>query len=118
MAVTVLIVDDHEGFRTSARSLLEADGFHVVADAPNGDAALDAVVRLKPALVLLDIQLPGADGFEVLERLARLPDAPAVVLISTRESFSVRRRVAATAARGFVRKDELSAAALAEILRQ
>jgi DNA-binding NarL/FixJ family response regulator len=60
--------------------------------------------------------LPGADGFDVLERLARVPDAPAVVLISTRDGSSIRRRVAATAARGFVRKDELSGAAIAELL--
>jgi len=117
MPVTVLIVDDHDGFRTFARTLLEADGFDVIGEAGSGEAGLEAAVRLRPAVVLLDIQLPGADGFEILERLAHVAHAPAVVLISTRDGSSIRRRVAATAARGFVRKDELSGAAIAELLR-
>lgn len=116
MAVTVLIVDDHEGFRSSARRLLETDGFEVVGDAPNGEEGLVAVNRLRPALVLLDIQLPGADGFAVGDRIAALPDPPVVVLVSTRDGWSIRRRVAASTALGFVRKDDLSGAAIRELM--
>ena len=59
----VLIVDDHDGFRAGARALLEADGFEVLGEAADGSAALEAVRRLRPEVVLLDVQLPGTDGF-------------------------------------------------------
>ena len=67
---TVLIVDDHDDFRVSARSLLEAEGFAVVGEAADGPEALAQAERLAPDVVLLDIQLPGLDGFAVAERLA------------------------------------------------
>ena len=89
MAWTVLIVDDHAGFRASARALLEADGFEVLGEAADGESALEQARRLRPQVVLLDVQLPGMDGFAVAERLAAEPAAPAVVLISSRG----RRRV-------------------------
>ena len=75
MSRTVLIVDDHDGFRAGARALLEADGFEVVGEAADGAAALEEVRRLRPEVVLLDVQLPGIDGFEVAERLAAERDA-------------------------------------------
>ena len=67
---TVLIVDDHPGFRSAARALLEADGFDVVGEAADGESGLAAAERLRPGLVVLDIQLPDLDGFAVAERLA------------------------------------------------
>ena len=70
---TVLIVDDHEGFRQSARALLEAEGFAVVGDAADGAAAVAEVARLRPDVVLLDVQLPDLDGFAVAGRLAAAP---------------------------------------------
>ena len=73
MRPRVLIVDDHEDFRASARALLELQGFEVVAVVEDGEATLDAVERLRPDLVLPDVQLPGMDGFEVAERLATSP---------------------------------------------
>ena len=76
---TVLIVDDHPAFRSLARALLESEGFAVVGEAEDGEAAIAAVAALRPAVVLLDVQLPGLDGFEVAERLAAQADAPAVV---------------------------------------
>ena len=57
MRTTVLIVDDHEAFRESAGALLEAEGFHVVGSVAEGASVVDAVERLRPELVLLDIQL-------------------------------------------------------------
>ena len=60
MSRTVLIVDDHEPFRQRARALLEDEGFEVVGEAADGDAALEAARRLRPDVVLLDVQLPGA----------------------------------------------------------
>ena len=73
MRTTVLIVDDHDGFRESARALLEAEGFAVAGGAADGAAAL-AVQRLRPeVVVLLDVQLPDLDGFAVAGRLAAAP---------------------------------------------
>lgn len=113
MGTTLLIVDDHAGFRTSARALLEAEGYDVVGEAPDGEAALVAVGDLDPDVVLLDIALPDIDGFEVCRRLhAANPDRPVVVLTSTRDASTYRTPLAATAARGFIPKSDLSGTAL------
>jgi DNA-binding NarL/FixJ family response regulator len=111
-----MIVDDHAGFRSSARALLEAEGFDVVGGAGDGVSALAAVGRLHPHVVLLDIQLPDIDGFEVAERLARAGDPPAVVLVSARGVSSYRRRLARSPVRGFISKSELSGNALSALV--
>ena len=111
---TVLIVDDHAGFRASARALLEADGFVVVGEAADAGEALRATARLSPGVVLLDIQLPDVDGFAVAGRLAGT--GAAVVLISSRETVARDPRMAATRARGFLPKSRLSGEALAALL--
>ena len=116
MRTRVLIVDDHEGFRASARALLEAEGFAVVGEAADGIGALTAVERLRPDVVLLDVQLPDLDGFSVAERLAAAPDPPRVVLISSRDAAAYGPRVQAAGARGFLAKRELSGASLAALV--
>jgi DNA-binding NarL/FixJ family response regulator len=112
----VLIVDDHAGFRRGARVLLEAEGFEVVGEAADGASALAAAASLHPRLVLLDIQLPDLDGFEVAARLAHSSDPPAVILTSTRAVTSYRRRLASTPALGFIAKADLSPQALAALV--
>ncbi|HEX6712969.1 MAG TPA: response regulator transcription factor [Thermoleophilaceae bacterium] len=116
MLPTVLIVDDHDGFRSFARTMLEAEGFRVIGDAGDGESGIAAGRRLRPAVVVLDIHLPDIDGFEVAERLNELDDPPAVVLVSTRDAESLRRRLATTTARGFIRKEDLSGAAVAALV--
>jgi DNA-binding NarL/FixJ family response regulator len=116
MVRSVLIVDDHGAFRAFARALLQAEGFDVVGEAEDGASALEAAARLRPAVVLLDVQLPDLDGFEIAERLADGPDAPQVVLVSSRDASSYRRRLADTRARGFIPKAELSGAALSALV--
>ena len=110
---TVLIVDDHGDFRAAARELLEADGYEVIGEAADGAAALRKVDELRPTIVLLDIQLPDRDGFEVATRLAA---RPIVVLISSRDAAAYGDRVAHANARGFISKLHLSGASLAEIV--
>jgi DNA-binding NarL/FixJ family response regulator len=117
MASTILIVDDHPGFRASARRLLEADGYEVVGEAEDGHSALEAVRELRPEIVLLDVQLPDLDGFEVASRLTNGGGGPAVVLTSSRDACDVEPFVAPSGARGFVPKRELSGEALAALLR-
>jgi DNA-binding NarL/FixJ family response regulator len=113
---TVLIVDDHEEFRRTARELLEADGFEVVGEAADGESAIVEAKRLRPQLVLLDIQLPDVDGFEVAAKLGEASDSPVVVLTSSRDARSYRRRLALSPARAFLPKSELSRDALAALL--
>lgn len=113
---TVLIVDDHADFRRTARALLEADGFEVVGEACDGASAIAQVERLRPDLVLLDVQLPDVDGFEVAAKLSVASDPPTVVLTSSRDAGSYRRRLAGSRARAFVPKSELSGDALAAYL--
>jgi DNA-binding NarL/FixJ family response regulator len=116
MGPTLLIVDDHAGFRSLARRLLTAGGFEVVGEAADGNAAIAAARRLRPDVVLLDVQLPGIDGFEVAARLRDGDAAPAVVLISTRDRTDYGPRVDRCGARGFIPKAELSAAAIRSLL--
>jgi DNA-binding NarL/FixJ family response regulator len=116
VAWTVLIVDDHAGFRAGARALLEAEGFEVLGEAADGEAAVEQARRLRPQVVLLDVQLPGIDGFAVAERLAAEPAAPAVVLISSRGAGAFRGRLEATRARGFITKAEFSGECLSSLL--
>jgi DNA-binding NarL/FixJ family response regulator len=113
---TVLIVDDHEAFRASARALLQAGGFDVIGEASDGTEAIAAVTALRPAIVLLDVQLPGLDGLAVAERLALAADPPMVVLISGRDATAYGPRLDRTPARGFISKSELSVKALAALI--
>jgi DNA-binding NarL/FixJ family response regulator len=85
-AVGVLTVDDQEAFRRSAREVIEAsDGFELLGEAASGEEALELVERLAPDLVLVDVRMPGLDGFETARRLhARRPSAT-VVLVSADE---------------------------------
>ena len=113
MTKTVLIVDDHPSFRASARMLLESEGYEVVGEAEDGQSALQAVEDLHPDIVLLDVQLPDIDGIEVAARLTANGSAPAIVLTSSRDASSFRRRLGASSARGFIAKAELTGRGLA-----
>lgn len=105
----ILIVDDDRRFRGIAKALLEAEGFDVVGEADGGEMALAAARELEPEIVLLDVQLPDIDGFEVAEKLAAEGTGPAVVFTSTRDESDFGPQLYRHGARGFVPKDELSA---------
>jgi DNA-binding NarL/FixJ family response regulator len=108
----LLIVDDHDDFRRSARALLELEGFEVVGVAEDGPSALAAVEALRPDVVLLDIQLPGMDGFEVVELLRARHEPARVVLVSSRSPDAYGTQLLEAPVRGFVGKDELTGTAL------
>ena len=116
VAITLLIVDDHAGFRSFARALMEAEGLNVVGEAEDGPSAMVEVARLDPDVVLLDVMLPGYDGFEVCDRLAALATRTAVVLTSSRDASSYVDRLARSSARGFVTKHALSASAVLSLV--
>ena len=113
---TLVIVDDHAGFRTSARELLELDEFEVVGEAGDGAGALEAIARFEPEVVLLDIGLPDMSGFDVAERIATAATHTTVVLISSRSTDQISVRMNGCGAAGFIAKDELSGAALEALL--
>jgi DNA-binding NarL/FixJ family response regulator len=111
---TILVVDDHAGFRRFARAFLQSEGFDVVGEAADGQGAIEAASALRPDAILLDVQLPDLDGFEVTRRVLESAHggAPAVVLVSSREANDYGERVGTSGARGFLPKAELSSATL------
>jgi len=96
--------------------LLEVEGYDVVGEAPDGMSALDAVRELDPDVVLLDVNLPDIDGFDVAARLRNGTHQPTIVLVSSRDSSDFGPLVARSGARGFISKADLSGAALAALL--
>jgi DNA-binding NarL/FixJ family response regulator len=115
MPPTVLIVDDHAGFRRVARDMLEAEGFRVVGESATGGDALTAAKRVQPAVVLLDIGLPDIDGLQVAAQLTAADRERAVILTSSRDAADYLPLVAPCGARGFIPKHELSGAAIAAL---
>jgi DNA-binding NarL/FixJ family response regulator len=111
----VLIVDDHAGYRRAARRLLEASGYAVVGEAPDGAAALAAVAELQPEVVLLDILLPDTNGFVVADAIASQPHPPIVVLTSSRTAADYG---AALDGRRFVAKSGLTPARIGAVLAE
>ena len=116
MPCRVLLVDDNSDFRRAARQLLERNGFAVVAEAETGVSGIERAQEHGPDLVLVDVQLPDIDGFEVAERLSRLEVPVDVILTSSLDGTDFGTLVADSSALGFVPKAELSASAIEALL--
>jgi DNA-binding NarL/FixJ family response regulator len=116
VATTLLIVDDHPSFRASARELLEAEGFDVIGEAEDGASALEAIDRLGPDVVLLDVQLPDMNGFDVASKATAKGSPCVIVLVSSRDGSDFGPLVVESGARGFIPKGELSGARLAALV--
>lgn len=112
MPPTVVIVDDHPSFRASARAMLEASGFEVIGEAADGRTALELLRILRPAVVLLDVQLPDMSGFDVCIECGDL-DETSVVLVSSRDGSDFGDLIERSGARGFIPKAELTGEAVA-----
>ena len=80
----ILIVDDEERIRSLVASYLKADGFEVV-EANNGRDAVAEVERRKPDLVIMDVRMPGMDGFEALSEIRRTSDVYVIMLTARAE---------------------------------
>jgi len=115
VAMTVLIVDDHQGFRGAARRLLEAQGFVVLGEAGDAAGGLQAARDLQPDVVLLDVMLPDGDGLIVADQMSALPKPPMVVLTSSRRRRDFGPRLDRCSARGFLHKGDLSGDVLASL---
>jgi DNA-binding NarL/FixJ family response regulator len=118
MARSVLIVDDHPGFRTQARALLIAAGYEVVGEAADGQSGVRMARNLFPDLVLLDVQLPDFNGFEAARRLQRDSAPPAIILISSRDAADYGSRIQRCGARGFIGKSDLSRQSIEALLAE
>jgi DNA-binding NarL/FixJ family response regulator len=116
MSCTILIVDDHPSFRASARVVLESDGFDVVGEAADGASAITECCRLRPEVVLLDVQLPDIDGFDVCQQITAYAKHPIVIMTSSRDSSDFGPLVTTSGACGFVPKAELSGERVQELL--
>jgi CheY-like chemotaxis protein len=115
--VRVLIVDDSAPFRRAARELLQRRGYVVVGEAGTAAAALDAVERLAPEALLVDVGLPDGCGFELARVLIRTQPDLAVLLVSANDPPAEKERLSASGARGFVLKSRLAAAPLERFWR-
>ena len=90
MEITALIVDDEPAARRRLRSLIETDPeVRIVGECGDGILAAEMIRKLKPALIFLDVQIPGADGFGVLEEIADRRDLPAVVFVTAHREYAI-----------------------------
>ncbi|AZS87942.1 response regulator [Streptomyces griseoviridis] len=115
MTMRCLLVDDSIRFLDAARTLLERDGTAVVGMASTGAQALAHAAALAPDVVLVDLDLADESGLDLAVALTRTVPC-AVILISTHRFEDVQELVAASPARGFLHKAELSGRAIREVL--
>ncbi|WP_158893738.1 response regulator [Amycolatopsis anabasis] len=103
--VRVIVVDDEPMVCAHLRTILgSAEDIDVVAQAQDGAEAVEAVVRHRPHVVLMDLRMPGVDGLTAIERIAELPDAPAVVALTTFDADTYVLRALRAGAAGFLVK--------------
>jgi DNA-binding NarL/FixJ family response regulator len=101
----VLVVDDHDLFRTGLRNLLEEQGVNVVGEAENGETAIRLASDLAPDVVIMDLNMPGVGGVETTRRLSSLaPLSRVVVLTISADDDDVMNAVMAGAC-GYLLKD-------------
>ena len=117
--VRVLTVDDQERFRGVARDVIDATpGFEFAGEAENGEAALLAVDRLAPQLVLCDVRMPGLDGIEVARRLHASHPETLVVLISIEDPMDIPSAAQLGGAVPLVRKQDFGPNLLRRLWRE
>lgn len=106
--VRVIIVDDQKPFRMAARDVVEVTGgFEVVGEAESGEESVELAERLRPDLVLMDLNLPGIDGLEATRRIHAAGEKHIVVLmVSTYEADEFAPRAEEAGAAAYISKSE------------
>jgi len=103
--VRVVVVDDEPMVCAHLRTILgSADDIEVVGEAYDGAAGVETVVRNRPDVVLMDLRMPGVDGLTAIERIAKLADPPAVVVLTTFDADQYVLRALRAGAAGFLVK--------------
>ncbi|WP_326837261.1 response regulator transcription factor [Amycolatopsis rhabdoformis] len=103
--ITVVVADDEPMVCAHLRTILgSADDLSVVASAADGAEAVEAVVRWRPDVVLMDLRMPGVDGLTAIARIVALPDPPAVVALTTFDADTYVIRALRAGAAGFLVK--------------
>ena len=101
----VMLVDDHDLFRTGLRNLLEEQGVHIVAEAPDGGAALALVRELAPDVVVMDLNMPGMNGIEATREITRLAPLTRVLVLTISDQDSDVMDAILAGACGYLMKD-------------
>jgi two-component system response regulator NreC len=116
--VRILIADDHGVLRAGLRSLLNAEpDMEVVAEAPDGDQALDMALRLRPDIALADISMPGPSGIELAERLGRLMPELRVIILTMHEDGGLLQEALRAGASGYILKRAVESELIGAIRR-
>lgn len=106
MRIRAVLADDHRLFRAGLRVLLEEHAIEVVAEAPDGEQAVELAIRHSPDVVVMDLSMPGIGGVEATRRISRaVPGSRVLVLTITAEDAEVHAAIVAGAA-GYLLKDE------------
>lgn len=107
--VRILLADDHELVRRGVRALLKGQsGLEVVADAVNGQEAIEKARKEKPHVAILDIAMPNVDGLEAIRQIREASPQTEIVVLTMHESDTMVRRVLEAGARGYVLKSDLA----------
>jgi DNA-binding NarL/FixJ family response regulator len=104
-SLRVVLADDHPVYREGLATLLREQGIDVVADVPNGDAAIQAVVEMAPDVVVMDLNMPGISGLEATRRLSELAPASRVLVLSVSAQEADVTDAILAGAIGYVLKD-------------
>jgi two-component system response regulator NreC len=116
MPIRILIVDDHGVLRAGLRSLLNNEpGFQVVGEAGTSDDGLRAALDLKPAVVLMDLSIPGMGGLEVTRQLREKLPGTRVVILTVHEDSALLRETMKAGAAGYVVKRAVESELIAAI---
>lgn len=101
----VLVVDDEAMVCVFLRTILgSADDLEVVGEAHDGAAAVEAVLRDRPDIVLMDLRMPGMDGLAAIEKINEMPDPPGIVVLTTFDADEYVLRALRAGATGFLVK--------------